>query len=242
MSTEAPTKTNTVMALKGSLFTLTALQLLENDMNELSYQLDEKIKQAPKFFHYAPLILDFQHLSKNDLDGFDLQGLLQLLKVKKLIPIGIRGISASFKEQAIQSGLALFPEEKPGAKKSDTLTESKGPRQETLPPLTSRVITQPVRSGQQIYVPGGDLIILSSVSHGAEILADGNIHVYGSLRGRALAGVMGNTDAMIICRSLEAELVSVAGQYRLSDDLKVLGWKQSVFIQLKDGRLNILPV
>lgn len=244
MSIEAPSKHNTVMALKGSMYTLTAIQLLENDLHELAYQLDEKIKQAPNFFQYAPLILDFQNLIKST-DPVDLHALIALLKSKKLIPIGIRGISPAMKESAIEAGLAIFPEEKTAAKKPAPAEAPEEPaivRQEPILPLGSRVITQPVRSGQQIYVPGGDLIVLSSVSHGAEILADGHIHVYGSLRGRALAGVMGNTEAMIICKSLEAELVSIAGQYRLSDDLKNLGWKQSVSIQLKEGRLNILPV
>jgi septum site-determining protein MinC len=104
------------------------------------------------------------------------------------------------------------------------------------------LITQPVRSGQQIYAQGGDLIVLASVSHGAELLADGHIHVYGSMRGRALAGVLGDKDAMIFCRSLEAELISIAGQYRLSEDLKETCWKQPACIQLQDGRLNIRSV
>lgn len=253
MSIESPTKHNSVMALKGSMYTLTAIQLLENDLDELSYQLDEKIKQAPNFFQYAPLILDFQNLSKST-DPVDFVALIELLKNKKLIPIGIRGVSGALKETAIAAGLAVFPEDKTSSKKSspverptqielkETVDEPAIVKQLPLQGMGTRVITQPIRSGQQIYVPGGDLIILSSVSHGAEILADGHIHVYGSLRGRALAGVMGNTDAMIFCKSLEAELVSIAGQYRLSEDLKNLGWKQSVSIQLKEGRLNILPV
>lgn len=244
MSIKAPVKQNTVMALKGSMYTLTAIQLLENDLEELSYQLDEKIKQAPNFFQYAPLIVDLQNLVKS-VHPIDLTALIDLLKSKKLIPIGIRGIPPTLKESAIAAGLAIFPADKPAIKKTAATEMPEEPAivcQEPLLPSGSRVITQPVRSGQQIYVPGGDLIVLSSVSHGAEILADGNIHVYGSLRGRALAGVMGNTEAMIICRSLEAELVSIAGQYRLSDDLKNLGWKQSVCVQLKEGRLNILPV
>ncbi len=86
------------------------------------------------------------------------------------------------------------------------------------------------------------MIVLASVSHGAELLADGHIHVYGSMRGRALAGVMGDKEAMIFCRSLEAELVSIAGQYRLSEDLKETCWKQPACIQLQDDRLNIKSV
>lgn len=234
MNIRTPIKSNAILALKGGLYPLTAIQLLENDLTKLSYQLDEKIKQAPNFFQYAPLILDLQHLTKST-EFIDFEALIALLKSKKLIPIGVRGLSLALKEKAINAGLAIFPEEKPS--KKEVLAEAAS---ETI--LGSRVITQPVRSGQQIYAPGGDLIILSSVSHGAEVLADGHVHVYGTLRGRALAGVMGNAEAMIICKSLEAELVSVAGQYRLSEDLKTIGWKQSVCIQLKENRLNVLPI
>lgn len=228
-------KSQAVMALKGGLYTLTAIQLLENDLTELSCQLDDKIKQAPNFFQQTPLIIDLQHLVKN-AESIDFEALLALLRSKKLVPIGVRGVSTALKEKAIDAGLAIFPEDKP-TKKEETAV-----KQESLSTLGSKVITQPVRSGQQIYVPGGDLIILSSVSHGAEVLADGHIHIYGALRGRALAGIMGNTEAMILCKSLEAELVSVAGQYRLSEDLKAIGWKQSVCIQLKENRLNIVPI
>jgi septum site-determining protein MinC len=83
----------------------------------------------------------------------------------------------------------------------------------------SKVVVHPVRSGRQIYAQGGDLIVLASISPGAELIADGHIHVYGALRGRALAGIAGNPQARIFCRSLEAELVSVAGYWRVRDDI-----------------------
>lgn len=243
MSIETFAKPNTVMTLKGGLYTLTAIQILDNDLTELSFQLDEKIKQAPNFFQHAPMILDLQPLTKNG-QTLDFESLIVLLKSKNLIPIGVRGLLPNAKSLAIEAGLAVFPDDKPSKKEAEAESSSNesAVKQENIPPLGSRVITQPVRSGQQIYAPGGDLIVLSSVSHGAEILADGHIHVYGALRGRALAGVMGNRDAMIICKSLEAELVSIAGQYRLSEDLKAIGWKQSVCVQLKENRLNIVPV
>lgn len=103
----------------------------------------------------------------------------------------------------------------------------------------TRVITEPVRSGQQIYARGGDLIVLAAVSQGAELLADGHIHVYGPLRGRALAGVTGDNHAHIFCMSLESELISVAGQYKISEDIATDAWQKSVDIFLEDGRLEI---
>jgi len=103
----------------------------------------------------------------------------------------------------------------------------------------TRIIYQPVRSGQQVYAQNGDLIVLAQVSAGAEILADGNIHVYGPLRGRALAGVKGNTKARIFCHSLEAELVSIAGQYKISEDLQNGNWKKAAQIHLEDETLTV---
>lgn len=106
----------------------------------------------------------------------------------------------------------------------------------------TRLITTPVRSGQQLYSPNGDLIITSSVSNGAELIADGNIHVYGSLRGRALAGIDGNQNARIFCSSLEAELVSIAGQFKMSDDFAKEYWKHAVEIFIKNGQLHIRDI
>ena len=91
---------------------------------------------------------------------------------------------------------------------------------------TARIVTEPVRSGTQIYARGGDLIVTAAVSPGAELVADGNIHVYGPLRGRALAGASGDTSARIFCSRLEAELVSIAGRYLVSEQLPAehQGW------------------
>ncbi len=110
---------------------------------------------------------------------------------------------------------------------------------EALGNTHSRVITEPVRSGQQIYVRGGDLIVLAPVSHGAELLADGHIHVYGPLRGRALAGVTGDQNAHIFCQSLEAELISIAGQYKISEDMASEAWQAAVDISIQAGTLAI---
>lgn len=254
MSTQATlSKHPTSIALKGGMFTLTAIQILDDDLEGLSAELEEKISQAPNFFLYAPIILDFQHLKEHP-ECLDMPALLATLKSKKLIPVGIRGANKALKDICIELGLAVFPEEKIILTKKRTLSgETKEIKTDTtaLANLTvkkeavspsTRLITQPVRSGQQIYAQGGDLIVLGPVSHGAELLADGHIHVYGSMRGRALAGVLGDKNAMIFCRSLEAELISIAGQYRLSEDLKETLWKQPACIQLQDGRLNIKPV
>ncbi len=142
-----------------------------------------------------------------------------------------------------QSGTASSPADAPeitanSASSEDAPVEAGAG---AAPAPTTRVVTTPIRSGQQIY-SAGDLIVMAQVSAGAEILADGNIHVYGPLRGRALAGVKGNTQARIFCQILEAELVSIAGQYKISEDLQGDRWRKNAQICLRDDRLDIRPL
>lgn len=106
----------------------------------------------------------------------------------------------------------------------------------------TQIIDRPVRSGQQIYSPGGDLLVIAQVSPGSELLADGNIHVYGSLRGRALAGLSGNKEARILCLGLEAELVSIAGTYRVFDDIDEALKGQPAQVRLEQDQLTIKPI
>jgi len=104
----------------------------------------------------------------------------------------------------------------------------------------TRIVTTPVRGGQQVYAAGGDLVVLAPVSAGAELLADGNIHVYAPLRGRALAGIKGNTQARIFCQQMGAELLSVAGQYKVAEDLRRDPlWGEAVQVALSGDVLNI---
>ncbi|MBJ2127887.1 septum site-determining protein MinC [Alteromonas sp. IB21] len=113
------------------------------------------------------------------------------------------------------------------------------PKAEVKP---AKVINRPVRSGQQVYAEGGDLVVTASVSEGAELLADGNIHVYGTLRGRALAGVKGNTGARVFCQSLDAELISIAGQFIMHETVKGECWKKPAQVYLEEETLRIEPL
>lgn len=234
------TKTSTpfsLFALKGGFFTLTSLQILNTDLSELADQLENKVQQAPNFFQYAPIVIDVHKLSEEQQAVLDLNQIKLIFKRLHLIPVGIQGAKSELQKMAILEGFALISESR--QEKIQTQDELKPPAQPTLGSPT-KIITQPIRSGQQVYAPGGDLLILNSVSPGAELLADGHIHVMGALRGRALAGINGDPHAMIFCKSLEAELVSIAGQYQISEDLKDNLWKQPARIELIDGRLNII--
>jgi septum site-determining protein MinC len=110
------------------------------------------------------------------------------------------------------------------------------------PAARNRIVNHPIRSGQQIYAAEGDLIVLGTVSAGAEVIADGNIHVYGVLRGRALAGVKGDVEARIFCHSLEAELISIMGRYRISEQIDPTDRGKAVQIHLAEDRLVIEPL
>lgn len=222
--------------LKASLFTLTTFHLLNTDAQLLHQQLKPLAEQTPRFFQQLPIILDLFSLPATA--AIDFPAIISCLRCYGLIPIGIRGGSAEQQTFALQSGLTILANIK-----TETIeTPTKGVPATPPTPTNSKLITQPVRSGQQIYAKNGDLVVIASVSPGAELLADGNIHIYGRLKGRALAGVTGNQNTHIFCRSLEAELVAIAGHYWLSEDLNDLQKNLSegcVHIFLQQERLHI---
>lgn len=225
---------NIAFQLKGGLFPLTTLQVFSTDLEQLKVELEEKIRQAPNFFNYAPLVIDIKIATQpnNELDFSKLKSLLQELH---LIPVGIKNATADQSKIAQSCGLAIL-RDAPNPREKEKLSTAP---QVTAKPVSSKVITEPVRSGQQIYAPDGDLIVINHVSPGAELLADGNIHIYGALRGRALAGVNGNQEARIFCQSLEAELISIAGNYKISEDIERTAWKIATQTFIKDERLQI---
>jgi septum site-determining protein MinC len=244
----------TAFELKGSTFTLPLLKLLVPNMELVSGQLAHKVKQAPDFFRNTPVIIDLQSLS-SEVTGVDFPLLVGLLRGYGMIPIGVRGGNSSQNDAAHAMELAILADGRPSkperSSRSGATERSSSP--ETMeagvvvnaaPPgagveTGSRMITRPVRSGQRVYAPVGDLVILSQVSSGAEVLAAGNIHVYGALRGRALAGVKGNRECRIFCHDLQAELVSVAGNYRISEHIEDSKRGKPVQIYLKDDALII---
>lgn len=129
--------------------------------------------------------------------------------------------SASIEPSAIVDAIAATPTEpaEPSQPPDADAAHDEAAEPEPAKPMRSLLVTEPIRSGRQVYAEGGDLIVLSKVSAGAEIKADGNIHVYGTLHGRAFAGVKGDRDAQIFCRNFRAELVSIAGEWRVRDDI-----------------------
>ncbi len=187
--------------------------------------LETKLAQAPGFFQNAPLVLDFDDLT--DPAAFTLDPFLEMLRQHRLSPVAIQGGDEELQRLASAAQLAIMP----GKALERTPTAKQG--------SNTRVIREPVRSGQRIYVPQGDLIVLAPVSPGAELLADGNIHIYGALRGRALAGLNGDPSAHIFCQNLQAELVSIAGLYKVSEAFDVSLHKKNVHIYLEGDALKM---
>ena len=216
--------------LKGAGFTFTVLKVFDADPERIVRQVTRRIQQAPDFFKGAPIILDLQAVPEGD---WDLSTLVERLRALDLVPVAVRGADSVHEQQARTLALGVLAEGRSAA------GEPRPTIVETMP--ITRLVTEPVRSGQQIYAKG-DLVVVGPVSHGAELLAEGNIHVYGALRGRALAGLRGDRSARIFCRALEAELISVAGYYRLAEDVEPALRGQTAQIYLEGENLHVLPL
>lgn len=234
-----------VFQLKGSMLAITVMELAHYDLERLDRQLDEKVAQAPNFFQNTPLVMALDKLPDGE-PGLDLPALLDICRRHGLRTLAIRANRAEHIAAADALDIPVLPPSGARERPIDPVEPAaKKPVEKPVEPpepkvQPTKVITTPVRGGQQVYAPGGDLVVLAAVSPGAELLADGNIHVYGPMRGRALAGIKGDTKARIFCRQLAAELVSVAGQYKVADDLRRDPlWGQQVQVSLSGDVLNI---
>ncbi|WP_148861895.1 septum site-determining protein MinC [Marinobacter fonticola] len=247
-------QTSHCFQLKGANVSLTALELHFFDTAAFEETLRDKIRQAPGFFRDIPLVVSLEKYEgpTTELDFFQLIGICRRHNIHV---IAVRGGDEDQRRLARNAALALLPataqreapapqaEAKPDSQPEQSAAPAEAePASASPTPAAARIVTQPVRSGQQVYAPEGDLIILAPVQAGSEVLAAGNIHVYGPLRGRALAGVHGSADARVFCQSLEAELVSIAGHYKISEDLQEHGWKKAVQLQLKGDLLVATPL
>lgn len=229
-----------VFQLKGSMLAITVLELAHNDPERLDRQLADKVAQAPNFFQNTPLVLALDKLPPSEGE-LDLKRLMDICHQHGLRTLAIRANREEDIATADALNLPVLPPSGARERLVEPVEARKKPEKPAEPVCKpTRVITSPVRGGQQIYAQGGDLVVLSAVSAGAELLADGNIHVYGPLRGRALAGVKGDTKARIFCQQMGAEMLSVAGQYKTAEDLRRDPlWGQSVQVSLSADVLNI---
>lgn len=210
------------------------LRIKHLDLAALAQELAHKVDTAPQLFRRAPVVLDLSHLPA--LPPADaVRAVLATIRDAGMLPVGLAYGTSENEALAQALDLPLFAKFRAayesGGEAAHAPTpppESRAPREERrTPPPPSRATgntaglhqSQPVRSGQQIYARGTDLVITAMVGNGAEVIADGSVHVYASLRGKVIAGAQGDVTARIYCQDFQAELVSIAGHYRVFEDI-----------------------
>ena len=239
--------------LKSATLSLVAVVLKTTDLALLSQALDARFGDAPGLFDQDPVAIDLSQV-RDKTDPIDFVVLVHLLRGHKMLPVAVKAGNDKQMQDALAAGLSeahhsaapalpvrsFTPEDAPTAAAAKQPVEAAEPPPAVRPTL---VVDKPLRSGQRVYAKGGDLVVLAVVSHGAEVIADGNIHVYGPLRGRALAGAMGDTGARIFATCMEPQLLSIAGIYRTTETelpANVLGKPGQV--RLAGEKLVVVPL
>ena len=195
-------------------------------------ELDQWLARSPGFFGGKPLILDLADLT---FEKADIANVIAELKNRSIRILGIEGADPSILDETLPplltggrtsgsveavEAIARRNAASSTSASSDAEPEKAMERAGPAPQVPSLLVETPVRSGQSIMNADGDVIILGSVASGAEVIAAGSIHVYGALRGRALAGAYGNENARVFCRRFEAELIAVGGYYKVTEDIE----------------------
>ncbi|CAL4321647.1 septum site-determining protein MinC [Buchnera aphidicola] len=228
---------NNFIELKGSVFTLLVLYIKNKSVSSVQNAILEKIMEAPQFFKNAPIVINVSSLS-NTVNWNDMQ--------KSIISTGLHIIGVSgcidkiLKCKIIKSGIPILLEGK-----NEVYCKQKNQKNNKFinkKKFNTKIINTPVRSGQKIYVNQSNLIVTNHVNPGAELIADGDIHIYGMMRGRVLAGVNGDKTRNIFCTQLFAELISISGEYLLIDQIPLDLLGKSVHIFLKNNILLIYPL
>jgi septum site-determining protein MinC len=226
------------------------------DVAQLAAEMRDRVQRAPKLFARAAVILDFGGLSKTpDVDTA--RKLVDGLREAGVLPVALAYGTREIEDLAAALNLPLLskfraqyertgetpaePAPAPRASAKAAPAAEPAPAPPTSQPGAAPGMMQasPVRSGQQVYAENCDLTVLTTVGAGAEVIADGSIHIYGALRGRALAGAQGNEKARIFCREFHAELVAVAGHYKVLEDIPKDLRGKAVQVWLDQGQLRI---
>ena len=239
------TRSRLALELKGRMLSVTRVRVLEADLDAWAAQLSQMAKQMPAAVRGMSAIID------SDLDA-DLAALVATLRQVGMLPLAVS--EGPLAEGARKLGLPVVSKDA-GKPQPATTPAAKAAPEPTPPPRqpeavaspaaalavrkAARVVAEPVRSGQQIYAEGCDLIVLGTVSPGAEVIADGCIHIYGKLSGRAIAGARGDESARIFCRKNEAELIAIAGIYAVAEQIKESPRGEAAQAWLDQGRLKI---
>ncbi|MEJ5896553.1 septum site-determining protein MinC [Aquabacterium sp. G14] len=226
MSAASPGNASALFDFKSATLSLEAFLLRTANLSSLAQALEERFGSSPDLFNGEPVVIDLTHLASLDLH-VNFPELIALLARFKLKAIAVRGGTVAQTRSAQEAGLIEAPESHAATRVETVVQEVVREVIREVPvevpvhvPMAASTmfIDKPLRSGQQVYAKGGDLIVLAAVNHGAEVIADGSIHVYAPLRGKAIAGAKGNTEARIFALHMEPELLSIAGTYRTTDN------------------------
>jgi septum site-determining protein MinC len=231
------------LELKSAALTLMAVVLKTADLEALADELEQRASVMPGLFDDEPVAIDLSGVRDADA-AIDFEALLALLRRHRMRPLAVRGGNEAQMAAAVAAGLLDAPE---GARPLRELPQPEVVErfvEVQLAPLPPLVVDKPLRSGQQVYARDRDLIVLALVSHGAEVMADGHVHVYAPLRGRAHAGKGGNTNARIFCQRMEAQVLAIAGVHRTTDEPLPAGVTMGAgaMVRLDGERLVIEPL
>ena len=251
MTVALPASSPATFEIKSANLPLVALLLKSPDLDALSRELAARFGDIPDFFDNDPLVVELSALAGNDA-AIDFAALISLLRSYRVAPITVRGGNPAQMEAAQAAGLLAAPDARITAVRSQQpevapVQAAPAEAPPATPPLGALVVDKPLRSGQQVYARGRDLVVLAMVNAGAEVIADGHIHVYAPLRGKAMAGARGYADARIFALSLEPELLSIAGIYRTSETPLPEGvWGKPTQVRLVAGpegdKLEMHPI
>ena len=240
--------------LRGANFNLLVLRLLDHRPEVVVPAIGDQFRRAPGFLRFAPIVLGLSDIQVPPAE-VDFPGLIQGLRELEIMPIGTTGGTAEMRNVAISYGLP--PVRSIGGKETDEDITAPAPpageAAQAAPPLaqaiskpavarSTMVVEQPVRAGQRIWAEGADLIITSTVNAGAEVIADGNIHVYGALRGRAIAGGASNMEARVFALNFDPELVSIAGFYAVREGFPAAQIGKAMQVRLVGERMRFDPI
>ncbi len=230
------------------------LRVRSLDVARLAGEMRERVQRAPGLFARAAVIVDFGGLSACP-DADTTRALLDALREAGVLPVALAYGTSDIERLAEAVGLPLLAKfraqyervggEAPPPAAAPAPAREPEPARPAAPARTDgigQVHTSPVRSGQQVYAQGRDLTVMATVGAGAEVIADGSVHIYGALRGRALAGAQGETRARIFCREFHAELVAIAGHFKVLEDIPAALRGRPVQVRLDGEALLIEPL
>ncbi len=248
MSVESTGAERPSFDLKSAQLPMLSVVLRSPDMEALAQDLARRMADDPDFFDNDPVLIDLSHVCDTEQD-IDFPALLEALRTHHTVPVAVRGGNDAQMEAAKALGLSAAPDALPARRTEpeihEIIREVEVVHEVEVPaPLADAVIVdRPLRSGQRVYAKGTDIVVLDMVSYGAEVIADGNVHVYAPLRGRAVAGASGNTNARIFSTCMEPQLLSIAGIYRtIETDLPKDVAGKAAKVRLDGEKIIIEPV